>query len=107
MRSSVVFPEPLEPINACVTPLGTVRFTSARTGRPSKFLWMFCSSSMTTTLATTEDGLRLRLSGDDSDFDPIFGGSQLGAHHRRARGGFARNHPRLPDGVHLRESRHV
>jgi len=40
-------PEPLEPINACVAPLGTSRFTSASTVLSSKVLEIFCSSSMT------------------------------------------------------------
>ena len=32
MRSSVVLPEPLEPISAWVAPFGTVRFTSVSAG---------------------------------------------------------------------------
>src|SRR5580704_18796698 len=46
MRSKVVFPEPLEPINACVAPLGILRLTSVSTGLPSNVLLIFCSVSM-------------------------------------------------------------
>src|SRR5580704_4930807 len=46
MRSSVVLPEPLEPMSACVAPLGTLRLTSVSTNLPSKVFVMFCNASM-------------------------------------------------------------
>src|SRR5258708_20588315 len=46
VRSRVVFPEPLEPMSACVAPLGTVRLTSVSTNLPSKVFVMFCNASM-------------------------------------------------------------
>src|SRR5450432_3634171 len=51
--------------------------------------------------------IALGLCRDDGDFDLEFGGSQLGAHHRGARGSLARGHPRLPNAVHFRERGHV
>ena len=84
MRSRVVLPEPLEPINAWVCPFCTFRFTSLKAARFSKDFEMFCSSSMAFRCSGVGAG-GSRLGGDHGDFDLEVWAGQLRAQDGGAR----------------------